>query len=262
MLERFWVKQERENHFLACFVLSFAFAIMSIVIGYYFVPFQVGGQNFCGIIVVLLTSLTASYPLIRYLERREEKEEEEKDVSDMKLLERHFTELKIYLAFFLGVTAAFTISAYFLPESAFSIQSSVIGSITGKIISIGLFEQIITNNLSVFLLTFLISFVLTAGMVFILVWNASVLGVFFSEASKTLLGMPAVAVQYLPHGILEIAAYALAGISGFFLSHEAKDFLESDDKNKAFKLVQDSFLLFVIGLILLVVAGLLESISF
>lgn len=260
MLERLWIEEEREKHFTACFLLSFAFALLSILIAYFFVPFTVSGQNLGGIVAVLLVSLTASYPLIRYLEKRED---EEGKISEegTRLLGRRWTELEVYLAFFLGAALAFGASNYILPGGFFSVQNAVIGSISGKVISGGLFSQIITNNLSVFFLTFLLSFTLTAGMVFILAWNASVLGVFLSDVSKSVFHLPLVALSYLPHGILEIAGYILAGISGFFLSREFREFLEKEEKGEALHLIQDSLLVLAIGLIFLLLGGLLESLT-
>jgi uncharacterized membrane protein SpoIIM required for sporulation len=261
MLERFWIEEERENHFFSCIFISFIFTALAITVTHFFVPFKISGQNLSGIISVLLASLGASYPLIRYLERRETEEEEIKKAEELKLLERHWNELEIYLAFFIGATLSFAISNYYLPGNFFSTQEAVIGSITGNIVNQGLFMDIITNNVSVFFLTFMLSFLLTAGIVFILVWNASVLGVFLSNISKNITSLPIVALSYLPHGILEIAAYIFAGISGFFFSHEFKDFLEWEDKEKALKLMEDSMFLLVIGLIFLVLAGLLESVA-
>lgn len=259
MLERVWVEQERKNHFLTSFLLSLLFSLAAILIAYYFVPFKISGHNYGGLIAVLLTSLTASYPLLRYLEKREEKEEDIEDLKEKKLLKRHWTELEIYIAFFLGVMIAFTITSFFLPAEFFSAQNSVIKSITGRIINTGLFATIIKNNISVFFLTFLLSFLLTAGMVFILVWNASVLGVFLANVSQSFTKLPFVALSYLPHGILEIGAYALAGISGFFLSHHFEYFFESDcEGGKIFRLCEDSLLVLVLGLILLLLGGIIE----
>ncbi|MFP4045746.1 MAG: stage II sporulation protein M [Candidatus Aenigmatarchaeota archaeon] len=259
MLERIWVEQERENHFLTSFLLSLVFSLAAILISHYFVPFQISGRNYGGLIAVLLTSLTASYPLLRYLEKREEEEEKMEDLEEKKLLQRHWTELEIYLAFFLGVMLAFTITAFVLPSEFFHTQSAVISSITGRMVNTGLLMTILENNISVFFLTFFLSFLLTAGMVFILVWNASVLGVFLADVSQSFSRLPLMALSYLPHGILEIGAYALAGISGFFLSHHFECFFEPDvDSRKIFKLCRDSMLILIVGLLMLLIAGFVE----
>lgn len=261
MFERYWVEQETENHFAVCFTLSFLFSAVSIMVTHFFVPFSIQGQDLSGIISVLLASLTASYPLIRYLEMREEDTEDVEDLEELELLKRHWTELEIYLAFFLGVTLAFSLSSFLLPASFFTNQDAVIGSISGKLVSQGLFMEIITNNLSVFILTFVLSFLLTAGMVFILVWNASVLGVFLAKISESFFHLPIAALSYLPHGVLEIGAYILAGISGFFLSHEFPEFWGWDEKTRTLKLMESSIVVFGLGLLMLVLAALLESLA-
>lgn len=261
MLERLWIQEERERHFTGCFVLSFVFALLSILIAYYFIPFRVSGMNLGGIVSVLLVSLVSAIPLITYLERRESEETEMKLGGETRLLRRHWTELKTYLTFFLGVSLAFGVSNSALPQDFFSVQTTVIGSITGKTISGSLFSEVIINNLSVFFLTFLLSFALTAGMIFILVWNASILGVFITNLSKSALHLPLAALSYLPHGILEVAAYILAGISGFYLSHEFREFAERENKKEVFWMIEDSLTVLIIGLSFLILAGLLESLA-
>ncbi len=266
MLEKLWIREERERNFVFCFALSTIFTFASIIIARYIVPFKVSGYEFTGFMSVVLTSLAASYPLIKYLEDEQEifEEGKVKDSSSMfDLLDRHKSELEIYLIFFLGVSLAFGVSNAFIPES-FEVQHEVIGSIrpdvaTGRIFSPGFFTEILTNNLSVFLVTFILSFFLTAGMIFVLVWNASILGVFISEISKGIVDVPIMVLSYLPHGILEISAYIIAGLSGFFLSHEVRSVVQWEDKAYAMKLMGDSFLFFGIGLVVLVVAALIES---
>ncbi len=266
MLEKLWVEQERKRHFGLCIAFSFVFTFAAIVITYYFVPFKISGEPLSGLIAVVLASLAASYPLIRFLEDEVTETEEErksklKDGFD--LLERHKDEVELYLAFFLGATLAFGVVNSFSPE-VFEVQHEVIGSIrpdvaAGRFFSPGFFMEIITNNISVFLTTLLLSFFLTAGMVFILVWNASILGVFISEVTKGLVDIPLVALSYLPHGLLEISAYIIAGLAGFFLSHEVREIIQWDDKTYAMKLMMDSFLLLGLGFVLLIVAAVIES---
>lgn len=266
MLEKLWLEQEREKHFGACFALSALFTFASIIIAYYFVPFKVSGTELTGLIAVVLASLAASYPLIKYLEEEEEALEEgdkENLTCEFDLLERHETELEVYLAFFLGATLAFGISSALIP-GAFEVQNEVIGSIrpdttTGRMFSPGFFMEILTNNLSVFFATFLLSFFLTAGMVFILVWNASVFGVFIAKISQDLMQVPVVVLSYMPHGILEVAAYIVAGLSGFFLSHEVRSVIDWEDRSHALKLMGDSLIFFLIGLVVLVLGAVIES---
>jgi len=264
MLERFWLKAEVENHPLYCFLFSFLFTIISILIAESVVPFRVGGISYSGIISVLMVSLAASYPLVRYLEKRVEEEEKlAPKLSEEVCLIRHSRETVTYLSFFFGVTFGFAFMYYYLPPDFFSTQLSTIAGImaTGKFIDTSLLSLIITNNLWVFLITFTVSFLISAGMVFILVWNASVFGVFLARVSESIIHASFLSLNYMFHGIPEISAYILAGLSGFLLSRQMEEYLTGDYKYgvKTFiKLTKDSLSLFVIGLVLIFVAGFLE----
>ncbi|MFB6075922.1 MAG: stage II sporulation protein M [Candidatus Aenigmatarchaeota archaeon] len=168
----------------------------------------------------------------------------------------------------------------------------------------GFLYGIISNNLFVFFITFLLSFVLSAGMVFILVWNASVIGVFFGKKIAAagvnaplsfvpnLLQLPWYVVGilmgpllskdrnsqiifssisivvihgmmsygiigYMPHGILEIGSYCIAGISGFLLSRHVEDYRKEGSK-EFLELSEDCFILLGIGLLMLILGGIIE----
>lgn len=302
MLEKLWLREEVQNKFLYCFLFALIFSLAAIFLTRYLLPFQIMGVSYSGLVAVLLVSLAASYPLVTYLEKDEKREERLKKASEMNLLQRHEYELIIYLSFFLGVAAAFVISYFILPGDFFRIQMETIKSITGQIFSNDRLYMILSNNLWVFFLTFVLSFVISAGMVFILVWNGSVLGVFLASRIKeagilapltyipTILAVPWYLLSvligmlypknnmarlkltfsllviihilsaydiigYFPHGLLEISAYILAGLSGFLLSHE----IENIKHKGIFSLfLRDAMVLLVLGLILLFLAGFLE----
>ena len=171
----------------------------------------------------------------------------------------------IYLSFFLGVTIGYIISACLLPANYFQIQEEVIlsirGSITGDLLNTSFLHAIISNNLWVFFLTFAISFLFSAGMIFILVWNASVLGVFLAKASENIMHFHLLAISYLPHGLLEITSYILAGISGALISYQFDYYFvrkEKYDLEPVLRAVKDSLVLITIGLFCLFLAGVIE----
>jgi len=269
MLEGIWLREEYKNNLLIIFFFALVFTILAVFLAKYLLPINQG------LVSVFLVSLIASYPLIAYL-RSEEKKEMIKRLSEEKLLIRHADELAIYMTFFLGVTFSFIISSFVFPESFFTVQIEVIegirgasirgasvdatGQMLGNAIISNLFERIITNNVWVFFLTFVVSFLFSAGMVFVLVWNASVLGVFLAKASESVLEIHMVALSYLPHGLIEIAAYTLSGISGALLSYQFSYFYTTKDYKKEtfFRVVKDSATLVILGLICLLVAGIIE----
>ncbi len=269
MLELVWLREEYKNNLLAIFFFALAFTVISVFLTKYLLPISMG------LVSVFLVSLVGAYPLIQYL-MSEEKEEMMKRLTEERLLLRHANELAVYLAFFLGVTFGYIISTFIFPASFFAVQIEIIegirgaalrgaatdltGQIAGNAIISSLFERIITNNLWVFFLTFLISFLFSAGMVFVLVWNASVLGVFIAKASTGISDMHILMLSYLPHGIMEIAAYILAGISGALLSYQFSYYFSTKEYKKEtfFRVVKDSLILVAGGLLCLFVAGLIE----
>lgn len=262
MLEKLWLKEELENKLIHSFIFSIVFSFLSIFVTRYILHFKIGGYSYSGIVSVLLISLASSYPLISYIERKEEEEERLK--SEFKILKQHEEELTLYLVFFLGVTFTFVFSYFLLPESFFSLQIGTINSLTQPEVSSGFFSTsflnlILKNNLFVFSTTFIVSFLFSAGMIFILVWNASVLGVFLSKASNSLTHLPIFSLGYLPHGLIEISSYILAGLSGFLLSRQIENLSIRDESHEtSIYLFEDSLVLVGIGLVMLFVAGILE----
>lgn len=258
MLEGIWIKEEYENKVLYIFFFGLIFTLISSLITEMVFPSQPG------LVAVFLVSLVGAYPMITYL-RKKESEEMMKKMTEKKLLKRHENELAIYVSFFLGVMFGFIISAYIMPSYFFEIQENVISGIrstvSGNIVIGGLFNVIISNNMWVFALTFIVSFLFSAGMIFILVWNASVLGVFLARTSKNIYQMHMLALSYLPHGILEIAAYILAGISGALLSYQFDYYYIRKTpykKEAVFRALKDSVILLFIGMGFLIIAGIIE----
>jgi uncharacterized membrane protein SpoIIM required for sporulation len=252
MLESLWFKEEMENKHLQCFLFAAGFTAISIFLTYFFLPF------YEGLICVFMTSLAAAYPVTRYL-REHEEEELIKNLSEKSLLARHARELEIYLTFFHGVLFVFLLAGLFMPKEFFSLQLQTIKDITGAFGN-SLLLEIITHNLWVFALTFLLTFFITAGIIFILVWNASVLGVFLAETATSVWHVPLLALAYLPHGLVEISSYMLAGIAGALLSHQSEHFwLEKSYGRRHFGRVwRDVVILLLIGLFALALAALIE----
>ena len=115
----------------------------------------------------------------------------------------HGKDIVILLFYFFGVTMSFAVWSFMLPDALFTTQAEKITAIrgTGAITQMGMFHSIFTNNIQVMVVAFLFSLVFGAGAVFIIVWNASVLGVFIGQYSKALWHIPAVSLSFLPHGI-------------------------------------------------------------
>lgn len=286
MFERLVSRYTESENYLDIFLLSIFFTLLSVLLVQHVLPFQVSGQNYAGIIVVLFLSLGMSYPFVRYLLG-----EEEREISgdiEGTLLQRHAAELKLYLSFFLGATIAFAFSRFFVADSFYSVQCSVLKvlgraitdnceilidqsalgatgvSFTGLATGGPSFLMIFTNNLWVYIATFLLAFFLSSGLLFILAWNASVLGVWVGTVSASVLNsaafVPAIVLLYLPHGIPEIAAYIFAGFAGSLLSRESEAlfFHESGARDTSTVVLRDVVTMVVIGFGLLILGAFIE----
>ena len=132
-----------------------------------------------------------------------------------------------------------------------------VAGITGNVIS-GEREvaSIMVNNLYVLLFVLIFSLALGAGAIFILAWNASVIGTAIGIIVKTSLGNVGVLAAYFVHGIPEIAAYFFAALAGGIVSVAI---IRRDlDKDKTKNILSDFILLMIIALIILLIAALLE----
>lgn len=263
MFERLVLELSDSESYLDVFLLSGFFTILSILLVQHLVVFRLDVIDLGGLVAVLLTSLAVSYPFVRYLIEEEQAELAQR-WSEKKLLHRHAEQIELYMVFFLAVTLAFAVATFLVPESFFQVQFSVLESIrgpTGGATLQGAFMGIVTNNLWVFLITFVLTFFLSSGILFILVWNASVLGVLIGALANTALHIPYITLFYVPHGVLEIGAYVIAGIAGALLSYRVEaDLYDDVDPGPKRAVTTDALLLIGIGIVLIVVAGGVEVI--
>jgi uncharacterized membrane protein SpoIIM required for sporulation len=139
--------------------------------------------------------------------------------------------------------------------------------------SINILFQIITNNLVVIFVCFLFSFLFGFGSIFILSWNASVMGTAIGLIVKeslskigSLFGFEKIFhyfniisvsfFSFFIHGFFEIMGYFVAGLAGGILSVAA---IKHDFRTKKYKkILNDSFILFLSSLLLIILAGLIE----
>ena len=121
--------------------------------------------------------------------------------------------------------------------------------------------------------SFLLAFLYGAGAVFIFTWNASIISVAIGNLIRYKLDGLAVSaglinlgnyfhifslgfLRYLTHGILEMVAYFIGGLAGGIISVAV---IRRDLSSVRFnQIVQDSSILFVISLVVLLVAALIE----
>lgn len=216
--------------------LTFIWALMITTVGilfstqlFYRVTISGVSFNLTGMFSVVFTIIPSVYFLTSVIKKEEQMEEKAcREHYSQGFFDKHRSDILMFLFYFLGVTVAFAVWAFVLPNDFFQVQlvkileirSAVSGGITAGIVkgSFSSFLAILFNNLEVMVFAFIFSLLFGAGAVFILVWNASILGTAIGELSKSVFDIPIVTLSFLPHGIPEIIGYLCAGIGGGLIS--------------------------------------------
>jgi len=212
--------------------------------------------------LVTMTMMPFMVNLIHYEGARQE--EMIKKRNTMNILQRNKNILKIYTAFFCGMILSLSIVYVMLPdkivEKMFQDQIQEINLIRGDVAFSDTFLKIVSNNISVLMLSFFFSFLFAAGAIFILTWNASILSTAIGLVAKSiggLKGLPMAALMFFPHGSLEILAYFIGGIAGGLVSAV----VTRKNSELFWFVIRDSLQLMAISGLLLIVAGLIEAIQ-
>jgi stage II sporulation protein M len=216
-----------ERMFLWMFLWALGISSVAIFIASQVsVKLAIGGTIFdtSGLFAVLFVIIPSAYYMTVLIKREERIEEKDiKEFHKRTFWERHFIHIILLLIFFVGVTLAFAAWHFFLDPGFFQIQDTVIDRIQGASGALTKgsftdFNRIVANNFQVMMFAFLFSLFFGAGAVFILVWNASILGVAIAKISETVWHIPWEGRGFVLHGGLEIGAYIVAGLAGSIIS--------------------------------------------
>jgi len=217
--------------------------------------------NLTGLFSVIFSIIPAVYFVTHLIKKEELIEERRAERHADRFWERHEKDILILLFHFLGLSLAFSLWSFVLPQDVFQIQLTKInqirGGITGSAIDKGLmFNKILFNNIQVMIFSFLFSFIFGAGAIFIITWNASIFGVFVgSVLSEEFWHIPVVTMSYLPHAIPEIGGYLSAALGGGILSAAI---LRRNRCAVMKTIFIDSLKLLALGIALLVIAAFIE----
>ncbi|MBT4935390.1 stage II sporulation protein M [Candidatus Woesearchaeota archaeon] len=221
------------------FIAGFVYSLIAFVLSY------IVFRDAAGLLLVFLVVLS-TLPIL-YTAIRNEEELDLKYTKEWKLLKEHTKVLVFFMFLFLGITAGLVFSYIAFPsaivDTVFSLQNEAIVSvnnnvqanITGGITKINLFGKIFMNNIKVLFFCLIFSFLYGSGAIFILTWNASVIAAAMGNIIKTelakvttLVGLSSASAylgvttfsffRYMTHGLLEIAAYFVAGLAGGIIS--------------------------------------------
>jgi uncharacterized membrane protein SpoIIM required for sporulation len=235
VLESLMTPPRAESHPIAVFLLGAAYGTLAIFLSMWIFEEQ------SSMVMVFLSAL-AALPLMYHTLRFEE--HKDIDAQDGRsLLRQHAPALLFYIMLFCGMAVAYSFWYIALPPDVasglFRVQAQTISNlnqhVTGKITQTALLSKIFLNNIKVMIFCILFSFLYGSGAIFILTWNASVIGAAVGNFVRTHMAKFAntaglqkagayfyvsslSVLRYAIHGIPEIFAYVIAGLAGGILS--------------------------------------------
>jgi uncharacterized membrane protein SpoIIM required for sporulation len=261
-----------ERHPLEMLLLGLVYASIGIVLAMWIF------KEWSSMVMVFLTAMACIPLMYKTLQYEEAKDKEIED--ELPLMKEHFKALLFFLMLFIGFTLAFTLWNIFLPETVaeatFSAQAKTIRSInapTGAAIGMNAFMKIFSNNIRVLFFCIFFSFFFGAGAIYILAWNASVIGTAMGTLARTKLSqilaangsvhagnyiqiLTAAIIRYLPHGIFEVLGFFMGGLAGGIISVAVVN--HDFGTNKFYHILADSLDLLILSIIIIFGAALIE----
>jgi uncharacterized membrane protein SpoIIM required for sporulation len=237
-------------------------------------------------VYLLLPSLGSShlvftlFPLLPIMLRLLYWEERAEEVSlsrhDTNFFEYHRLLLESFSFIFVGAMLATTIWFVALPYGARAsvfdremneieliqrtVSETAATGVTGHATKPDFFSLLFWHNLQVLAIIFAFNIFYGVGSTYLLLWNASILGVFTGICMQEhgyLAGFLGSFLGLLPHGIFEVSAYFVASIAGGILSVAI---MRRRIERPELKLVAlDAAFLTAISIILLFIGALVES---
>ena len=247
------------KHPIEIIFAGFFYATISMLMSLWIFP------EHASLFMVFLTVIACLY-LVEGILIVEEKKEKNIN-SETSLLKSHAKTLFFFVLLFIGFLLSATFWTIVLPENtvstAFHVQEDAfqsIRSITGKATSLDNFSAIFSNNLRVLFLSLLLALFYGAGAVFILAWNASIMGFVIGSLAKNIFGivaLPQIFLKYFLHGIPEMLAYFAVSLAGgiLFISIVKGDI----KKGRTKRILTDTFIVILIAIFLLFASALIET---
>lgn len=276
MIELLMKPKKAERQPWEMFFVGAFWAIVSLILVTVFFGKDAILKEGSGLLVVIFTMISC-LPFMYYIIKLEEG----KDIvinDSGKLIREHSKAIHAMMWMFFGFVVAFSLWYIIFPDSAgqnFNFQIKTFCAInnpsnydycvgqhgipiaTGAVSGSDIVMKIFANNIYVLIFTILFSLIFGAGAIFILVWNASVIAAaigIFAKGSVT--NLPMGLLRYMVHGIPEIGAYFVGALAGGIISVAI---IRKDLHGEGtWQILQDSLLLIIIAIGILVVAALME----
>jgi|SRR3989344_1764565 len=265
VLESLISPEKAEKNPLSMVIYGFIFASISIIFALLIFKEE---ASMVSVFITVMISIPLVYSTMKY------EENEDLIINDERtLMKQHWKALKYLIFLFFGFIIAYSIWFVALPselsQSLFSTQLNTISSINSKIsgnllINSNILIKIFINNLKVMLFCLFFSLFFGAGAIFILTWNASVIGAamgtFANEGIKSLgthfISLPLSLFRYMIHGVFEISAYFMAALAGGIISVAIiNNDLKGEYKDKILK---DSLDLIIMATAFIIIGGIVE----
>ncbi|MCD4666276.1 stage II sporulation protein M [archaeon] len=264
VLESLTNPKEAERKPLKMIIYGFIFASIAVILSLWIFKSQ---SSMVMVLITVITTIPLMYNTMKLEEFKAHIMKKEKI-----LMREHLKALKFFIYLFLGFTIAYSVWFVFLPAETtqvlFSSQldtiSQINSQISGNFLGANVLLQIFTNNLKVLLFCVFFAFFFGAGAIFILTWNATVIGAAaggfvrsrVTDSISYLHLFPVAIMRYMTHGVFEILAYFTAGLAGGIISVAV---IHHDMKSPGFKnVVKDALDLIILAIIVLIVAALIE----
>lgn len=265
VLESLVDPEKAEKNPLSMVIYGFVFASISIILSLLIFKEQ---ASMVAVFITVMITIPFMYSTMKFEEDKDTK------INDERLLMRqHWKALKAFTFLFFGFIIAYSIWFLILPaettQTLYSTQMHTINSINSKIsgnllISSGILLKIFVNNFKVMLFCLFFSLFFGAGAIFILTWNASVIGTAMGTFATEKLGLfgthfitlPLSLIRYMTHGVFEIIAYFMAGLAGGIISVA----IINNNLNGEYKkrIMKDSFDIMLLAVAFLVVGSIIE----
>lgn len=259
MLDILFNPQKAQRHPIEIIFIGIFYSSLSVFLGSWIF------ESSRSISIIFLTVISCLY-VVQGAIRAEEKKERG-HIEEERLLREHRGTIYLILFLFIGFTISFTLWAFFLPQdtalkvfSSQKVSVEKIRMITGNAVSANTLAKIFLNNVKVVAVSLIFALAYGAGAIYILVWNASVMGYVIGTIAKGKFGfaaIPFVMFKYLLHGIPEMLAYIVAAFAGGILYFA---FIRGDlvKKEKIKKITIDTAILLLISFALLAISAVIE----
>jgi uncharacterized membrane protein SpoIIM required for sporulation len=277
VLESLAVPESLECHPKRMVIIGFMYSSIGLLLGY------IVFGDYASVSAVFLTAMpliVVMYNAIKY--------EECKDFEvcgEYVLIKEHMKAVILFVYLFIGLFLSYSFWFAVLPEDVVenifstqldtinAVRSSFKAEVTGQAVGgVRQVEVIFVRNLGVLGFCILFSFLYGAGAIYILTWNASVIGVAAGELIRSALQRVAglsgmgfmvsyfavlpVSMVYLVHGVPEVTAYFIGALGGGIISVAVAN--HHYRSNEFRRIVLDSVDLIVLALVVLFVSALVE----